>query len=150
MKKIISILLLSVSTLFAKDLESVLNKSDWHKIIGSWSGTSISGKELKVTYNWKYVGKVIEITIIEEKKETSAFMSYNPKTGKIAHFAADNKGGSSIGEWTFNGNEGILGLLYIDENLNEGGMEIQHLISENKMVISINRKPESKFELHRE
>ena len=128
----------NLTSVRAENLGTELRKSGWEGIIGTWVDPETKGAKHRVTYRWQYKDKVIEITNRDTQKETTALMGRNPKSGKIFHVAADNEGGSSIGKWTFENNEFVLGLLFVAGTGEEGILQIRHkLINHDTLVVTV-------------
>jgi hypothetical protein len=122
----------------AADLGTALRESGWDRIIGTWVDPETKGTRHKVTYQWRYKDKLIEIINREAEKETTALMGRNPKSGEVFHVAADNEGGSSIGKWTIENGEAVLGLLFVTGTGEEGGLEIRHKLEDaDTMLVTV-------------
>ena len=144
------LVLISSSSTFAFDLDTKLSESGWDRIIGTWEDTSISGSEISLDYQWLYKNKVIKIISREGKKETTALMTRNPKSGDIFSVATDNQGGSSVGKWEINKDQAVLGILFVTGEGKEGALEITHkLENDDTMYVSLALPKPISFQLAR-
>tara|TARA_B110000967_G_scaffold126502_1_gene129320 strand:+ start:85 stop:597 length:513 start_codon:yes stop_codon:yes gene_type:complete len=141
MKSLISIgtilIFLNLSSAIAADnLGSTIRQFGWERIIGTWGDAETKGKIYKSTTKWKFKDHLIETlnqNFHENKKEFS-LMGYNPKKKEAFHISSDNKGGSSIGNWTFNKNEAFLNLLFITGEKQEGALKIKYTLVDNNTM----------------
>ncbi|MEC8333497.1 MAG: hypothetical protein VXZ83_05160 [Verrucomicrobiota bacterium] len=150
-KVVVKILLLSSSSnTFAFDLDTKLSESGWDRIIGTWEDIRTSGSEISLDYQWLYKNKVIKIISREGKKETTALMALNPKSGDVFSMATDNQGGSSVGKWEISKDQAVLGILFVTGEGKEGALEITHkLENDDTMYVSLALPKPISFQLVR-
>lgn len=85
----------------ADNLGAVLKETGWDALIGTWVDPETKGENTKTTFAWKYEGELIESITWQAKKETTTLFGRNLKTGKVFVASADDVGGCSTGEVTF-------------------------------------------------
>ena len=147
---LIILVLISSSSTFAFDLGTKLSESGWDRIIGTWEDTKTNGSEIWLDYQWLYKNKVIKIISREGKKETTALMARNSKSGDIFSIATDNQGGSSVGKWKINKDQAVLGILFVTGEGKEGALEITHkLENDDTMHVSLALPDPISFQLVR-
>lgn len=130
----------SIPAVAADNLGNVLHEFGWDRIIGTWVDAETKGERSKVTHAWRFKDKVIETTIEEPQKTKKwvSLMGRNPKTGDVFHISVDNKGGSSIGRWTFNKDEAILDIGFVTAEKQEGLLRFRYkFIDDNTMRVSV-------------
>ena len=64
-------------------------------------------------------------------------MGHNPNKGEVFHVSVDDQGGRSIGRWTFEEGEAILGLLFITGTGDEGALKIRLRFEDDDTMIVI-------------
>lgn len=125
-------------SLMAESLGDVLRESGWDRVLGSWEGIDARGATNVVTYAWRFEDRLIEATGRRDGTESVALMGRNPKTGQIYHVGADSNGGGSMGAWSQEEGDAVLGLRYVTGEGLEGGMRIRHhLEDDDTMVVTI-------------
>lgn len=139
---VLSVLMLIVGISPAADdnLGATLRKSGWDRMIGTWVDAETKGEKYKSRCFWRFKDRVIE-SLNEEpqnnRKEIS-LMGYNPKRDEVFHVSADNKGGSTIGKWTFNKDEAILDLGFVTPGKEEGLLQIRYkLVDDDTMIATV-------------
>ena len=122
----------------AESLGDVLRQSGWDRIIGTWIDADTKGAKMEIDYAWKFKDRVIEIKTRAGDKESVALLGRNPKTGKVFNAAADNQGGSSIGEWTLEDGQVVLRLAFVTGAGVEGTLKImQRLEDKDTLIVTV-------------
>lgn len=116
------------STVGAENLGDILREFGWHRMIGTWVDAETEGENYKSVTTWKFKDHVIETASKnhEEGKNEISLMIYSPERAEIFHVSADDKGGSSIGKWTFTKDEAILDLGYVTPEKLEGLLQVRY------------------------
>ena len=128
----------SPSAVASDNLGNVLRETGWDRIIGTWVDAETRGAKSRTTYSWRFKNQVIETTSKEGRKNSVSLMGHNPNKGEVFHVSADDKGGSSIGRWTFEKDEATLGLLFVTGTGDEGGLKIRmRLEDDDTMIVTI-------------
>ena len=129
-----------ITTASAEDLHTVLRKSGWDRMVGTWVDAETKGKKYKSTTTWRFKDHVIETTgknLLEGKTDLS-IMGYSPKKAQVFHVSADDKGGSSIGQWTFGEQEAILNLGFVTPEKQEGLLQLRYkFLDDDTMVVTV-------------
>jgi len=136
----IAVRMLVASTTYSaeKNLGEVLRESGCDRIVGTWVDETTKGKSVTSIYKWRFENRVIEVASEFDAAKTVALMGQNAQTGDVFHLGADNRGGSSIGSWTFEDGEATLELAFVTGDGLEGGAMIRHrLKDENTMIVTI-------------
>ena len=122
----------------ADNLGNVLSESGWDRIIGTWVDAETRGATNKITYAWRFKNQVVEATSQEGSKKSLAIMGYNAKKREVFHVSVDDRGGSSIGRWTFVDGQAFLGLLFVTGTGDEGALQIRHrLEGDDTMIVTV-------------
>jgi hypothetical protein len=121
-----------------KNLGEILRESQCDRIIGTWADEETNGKSVKISHIWRFEDRVLEVASELKDLKTVALMGRNAQTGEVFHLGADNKGGSSIGNWRFENDEATLEVSFVTGEGQEGGVIIRYrLKDENTMIVSI-------------
>ncbi len=125
--------------LSAETLGEILRKSKWDRIIGTWAGTGLNPRKIKITYSWKIKDQVIEIITKEENKETVALMAVNAKTNEIFIVSANNRGGTTFGKWELKENHAVLKQSFTSPDGSQGRVTIRHQLTPDnrRMFVTI-------------
>ncbi len=107
----------------AEKLSDILSKSKWSGIIGTWVEPATKNT---TTFAWKIKNQVIEITTKEKANESVALMGVNAKTGEVFHMGADSDGTAVLGNWKFENEDAVLGLLFTSGDGQEGALSIRY------------------------
>jgi hypothetical protein len=73
----------------------------------------------------------------EGRKNGFSLMGHNPNKGEVFHVSVDDQGARSIGRWTFEEGEAILGLLFITGTGDEGALKIRLRFEDDDTMIVI-------------
>ncbi|RMH33409.1 MAG: hypothetical protein D6690_12200 [Nitrospirae bacterium] len=123
-----------------ENLGSILRKSGWDRMIGTWVDAQTKGKMYKSVTAWRFKDQVLESSsedFLQGKKDIS-LMIYNPKKSEVFHVSADDKGGSTLGRWTFTKEEAILDMTFVTPEKQEGQLQFRYkLIDDDTMVITV-------------
>ena len=134
------ILLTSLDQLRAeeKSLGEILAESRWNRLVGTWVDEDTMVTIATTTYAWKYDNHVIEANTKMGDLSASALIGCNAGSGEVFHMGADNQGGSSLGKWTFNGDEAVLELGFTAADGQQGGLKIVHVLKDDDtMTVTI-------------
>lgn len=126
----------------AESLGDTLRKCGWEHIIGTWVDAETKGSKITTTYAWKYQDRVIQITTREGDKESVAIMNRNPNTGKVTTASADNQGGGSIGEWSLEDGDAVLGIAFVTGAGEEGVLRFRHHLDDKDTLLVTVELPE--------
>lgn len=145
-----ALMFISIPTVATANLGEILRDSGCDWIIGSWVDAATNGEKSRVSFSWRFKGKVIELMLREKDGENMSLMGYNPKTEEVFHVSADNQGGSSVGKWTLENGTATLDLQFITAEKQEGSMRIQHTLKDNDtMTVTIGLEEPFVFEMKR-
>ncbi len=131
-----TLMILSAPAFAAENLGSILREFGWDRMIGTWVDAETEGEKYTSVTTWKFDGHVIqtETTNHVEGKREITLMAYSPKRAEIFHVSADDKGGSSIGTWTFTKDEAITNLGYVTPEKQEGLLQIRYRFIDNDTI----------------
>jgi len=136
-----TVLLIGNAPVSAEDnLGTILRESGWDRMIGTWVDAQTNGKMHKSVTAWRFKDHVLESLnedLKQGKKELS-LMIYSPKRAEVFHTSGDDKGGSTIGKWTFTKDEAILDLGFVTPEKQEGLLQLRYkFIDDDTMAVTI-------------
>jgi len=130
--------MLGGATSYAKNLGDTLRESKWDGIIGTWVDPETKGRNNKVSYVWKVKDHAILASGTAFGTNSVAIMGRNAKDGTVFHVAADDKGTSVLGKWTFKDDNAVLELGFVTGEGVEGAMKIRYTKKdENTLTVSL-------------
>lgn len=145
-----ALVFVGIPSIAAADLGEILRESGCDWIIGHWEDAGTESEKNKVSFSWRFEGKVVELVLREKEGENVSLMGYNPKTEEVFHVSADNQGGSSVGKWTFENRTAVLDLSFVTSDKQEGSMRIRHEYKDdNTMTVTIDLEKPIVFEMVR-
>jgi hypothetical protein len=134
---ILMLFFIGSSAIAEENFGSLITKTGWDKIIGTWVDAETKGKQTKSTFAWKYEGTVLQSVTNLPDRETLSIFTFNPNTGKVWVGSADTLGASSKGEVEFTKGVATFKIAYVTEKGKAGDAEIKYtLADENTMKIT--------------
>lgn len=124
----------------AENLGSILRKSGWDRMIGTWVDAQTKGQMYRSVTFWRFKDQVLESLNedFQEEKQEISLMIYNPKKGEVYQVSADDHGGSTSGRWTFSADEAILDLGFVTPDKQEGLLQFHYrFIDDDTMMLTI-------------
>lgn len=137
-----------ISQLRADDLSEALEYAGWTGILGTWVDEDSKGNRVKITYAWKFEGKLIEVTSKMGDTQSVSLMGFNPETEEVYMVGGNSKGGGSLGKWRMEGADVVLELGYMSPTGDKGGMSLRHhRVDDDTIVVSGNGENGNPFTL---
>ncbi len=119
-----------------RTLGSILRRSNWDRLLGTWVDADTKGSFLKTTYAWKIKGKVLESISTDPQKRSVALMGFDGRTGNIFHMGADGEGTSFLGSWKFEKNEdALLEVGFSRADGEEGSVNVRYRFEDDDTLI---------------
>ena len=110
-----------------KTLADALKRSGWDRMIGTWIDEGSKGEGLKLSFEWKIKGRVLEAKSIDPGRTSVSLISVNAANGDTFQVGADSTGSSHLGTWSFKKNdEAVLSLGYTDGDGTQGQITLRY------------------------
>ena len=128
----------SAAVATGETLGDILRRTGWDRLIGAWVDEDSQGGALKLDYAWRFQDRVIEATSVSRERETVSLIGLNPKSGDVFNASASSDGASSLDKWSIEGEEAVLGALYLTGDGKEGTIEIRlKLVDDDTLELAI-------------
>lgn len=135
----------------AEPLGEQLRATGWTRLIGTWVDENTGGQAMKTTFSWRMHDHVIENLTESNDNQTIALIAVNATSEETFHIAADNEGGTSKGEWTWNADAAELQIKGISADAAETNLKITlKPVDDSTLEVFVNDQSEPSLTLVRQ